>query len=171
MPNEPFEKVFKRVGLLGRQKVLPTQNPDSEGWNSAMSRVRDNLSTFSNVRGGRMRSSSFVVKSRSARQSLNHDRPPLTLCVTLACLLIFLDTHRSFSFRASLLTMAPTLMAGTVAAHGWVQPGSLSDPAHSDPSRSSAALWEGKLQLHPDTSPDDPAYQRFGGGSNASNAV
>jgi Ca2+-transporting ATPase len=65
--------------------------------------------------------------------------------------------------------MAPTLMAGAVGAGGgWIpESGSLSDPAHHDPSKSSAALWEGKLQLHPDTAKDDPAYQRFGGGLNS----
>ncbi len=63
--------------------------------------------------------------------------------------------------------MAPTLMIGAVAAaQAYLQPGSLSDPAHSDPSRSSAALWEGKLQIHPDTSKDDPVYKQFGGKEN-----
>ena len=66
-----------------------------------------------------------------------------------------------------MLTMAPTLMAGAVVAgQGWKQRGSLSDPASTDPSRSSAALWEGKIQLHPDTDPEDPVYKRFGGGRN-----
>lgn len=61
--------------------------------------------------------------------------------------------------------MAPTLMAGAVAT-GHAYTGSLSDPARSDPSKSSAALWEGKLQIHPDTPPDDPVYQRFPGNQN-----
>ncbi|KAJ6544760.1 calcium-transporting ATPase [Mycena vulgaris] len=141
LPSEPFEKLFKRLGLLGRPDVLPTTspNPDTVGWN-AITRVRDNLNTFANVRGGRVRSSSFVIKSRTGRLSQDKERP------------------------VSLLAMAPTLMMGTIAAsHAWTQPGSLSDPTHSDPSRSSAALWEGKLQLHPDTPKDDPLYQRFGG--------
>ncbi|KAJ7284885.1 calcium-transporting ATPase [Mycena rebaudengoi] len=142
LPTEPFEKVFKKVGLLGKPDVLPTAapNPDNVGWN-AITLVRDNLGTFANVRGGRVRSSSFVVKSRTARLSQERERPI-----------------------SSLLAMAPTLMMGTIAAsHAWTQPGSLSDPTHSDPSRSSAALWEGKLQLHPETSPQDPLYARFGG--------
>ena len=63
--------------------------------------------------------------------------------------------------------MAPTLIIGAVAAgQAYLAPGSLSDPAHADPSRSSAALWEGKLQIHPDTSPDDPVYQQFAGKEN-----
>ncbi|KAF7327877.1 Calcium-transporting ATPase [Mycena kentingensis (nom. inval.)] len=141
LPNEPFERLFKRLGLLGHQEVLPTTapNPDNVGWN-AITRVRDNLGTFANVRGGRVRSSSFVIKSRTARMSQEQERP------------------------VSLLAMAPTLMMGTIAASSaWTQPGSLSDPTSNDPSRSSAALWEGKLQLHPGTSHDDPLFQRFGG--------
>ncbi len=62
--------------------------------------------------------------------------------------------------------MAPTLIAGAVATHGYQQSGTLSDPTSNDPSKSSAALWEGKLQLHPDTAADDPAYKRFGGDQN-----
>lgn len=63
--------------------------------------------------------------------------------------------------------MAPTLMIGAVAAgQAYLQAGSLSDPAHADPSRSSAALWEGKLQIHPETSKDDPVYRQFAGKEN-----
>ncbi|KAF9059412.1 Ca-transporting ATPase [Rhodocollybia butyracea] len=145
LPNEPFEKLFGKMGLFGKPEVLPTSAVDQEGWSGAISIVRDNLSTFSHVRGGRLRSSSFVGKSRSAR--LNGDQEPLRI--------------------SSLLTMAPTLIAGAVATHGYRQGGgTLSDPTSNDPSKSSAALWEGKLQLHPETAPDDPAYKRFGGDQN-----
>ncbi|KAJ3873469.1 Ca-transporting ATPase [Lentinula edodes] len=145
LPNEPFEKLFAKLGLFGKSsEVLPTSTVDQEGWHGAISLVRDNLSTFSHVRGGRLRSSSFVVKSRSAR--LSRDQEPLRI--------------------SSLLTMAPTLIAGAVATHGYSPRGTLSDPTSNDPSKSSAALWDGKLQLHPDTSRDDPAYTRFGGDQN-----
>ena len=41
--------------------------PDVEsGFAFAVDRVRDNLGTFAKLRGGRMRGSSFVRKSRSA---------------------------------------------------------------------------------------------------------
>ncbi|KAJ7608118.1 hypothetical protein DFH06DRAFT_1379188 [Mycena polygramma] len=141
LPSDPFECLFKRLGLLGRPDVLPTTcpNPDTVGRN-AYTRVRDNLATFVQVRGGRVRSSSFVIQSRTAR----------------------LSQEKQCS--VSPLAMTPTLMIGTIAAsHAWTAPGSLFDSTHSDPSRSSAALWEGKLQLHPGTSPEDPLYQRFGG--------
>lgn len=76
LPNEPFEKLFDRLGLFGKpEEVLPTSTPDQEGWNGAITFVRDNLRTFSQIRGGRLRSSSFVVKSRSAK--LNSDQQPL----------------------------------------------------------------------------------------------
>ena len=71
MPNGPFETFFKFLRLLGKPEVLPTLSPDKEGWGGAISAVRDNLGIFANIRGGRLRSSSFVIKSRSAR--LSHD--------------------------------------------------------------------------------------------------
>ena len=66
IPNGPIEKFLIKVRLLPNPEVLPTARKDTE-WNSAIELVRDNLSTFSHVRGGRMRSSSYVGKSRSAR--------------------------------------------------------------------------------------------------------
>lgn len=141
LPSEPFEKLFIRLHLLPNPEVLPTIRPNSSGeWNSAINRVRDNLGMFSNVRGGRVRSSSFVIKSRSAR--LRDDAERTTL--------------------PSLMAMVPTLVASSIGA-GWTpQIGHLSDPATPDPSKSSAALWEGKIQIHPDTKPDDLAYRRWG---------
>jgi P-type Ca2+ transporter type 2C len=60
------------------------------------------------------------------------------------------------------MAMVPSLVASSVGA-GWApKTEGLSDPAQADPSRSSAALWEGKLQFHPDTKPDDPAFIRWG---------
>jgi Ca2+-transporting ATPase len=76
-PSAPFEKAFRKLGFFGREKVLPTTSPEAEGWTGAITRVRDNLSTFSNVRGGRMRSSSFVVKSRTALLGGGHPEKPV----------------------------------------------------------------------------------------------
>ncbi|EPQ52794.1 Ca-transporting ATPase [Gloeophyllum trabeum ATCC 11539] len=138
IPNKPVEKLFIKIRLLPNPNVLPTNSPqaDAESWNRAIELVRDNLGTFAKVRGGRMRGSSFVGKSRNARLDEGHIVP-------------------------SLMTMVPTLIASSVGA-GWApQSGSLSDPAHNDPSRSTAALWEGKFQIHPETSPDDPFIQKW----------
>jgi P-type Ca2+ transporter type 2C len=71
MPNGPFESFFKFIKLMGNPEVLPAVSPEKEGWDGTISKVRDNLGTFANIRGGRVRSSSFVIKSRSAR--LSHD--------------------------------------------------------------------------------------------------
>ena len=66
IPNGPIERFFIKERLMPNPEVLPTQRKDAE-WNSAIELVRDNLNMFSHVRGGRMRSSSYVGKSRSAR--------------------------------------------------------------------------------------------------------
>ncbi|KAG9315051.1 Ca-transporting ATPase [Chiua virens] len=140
LPNKPFEHLFISLRLLPSPEVLPTIKPDAE-WNEAIELVRDNLATFANLRGARLRSSSFVWKSRSARLQSDR-RVPLP----------------------SIMTMVPSLIASSIGA-GWAPHthGTLSDPARYDPSRSSAALWEGKIQIHPDTKVDDPVFQRWGG--------
>ncbi|KAG6918647.1 hypothetical protein DXG01_012766 [Tephrocybe rancida] len=148
LPNEPFEKVFKKLGLLGRPEVLPSTSHEGEVWSDTVNLVRENLGTFANLRGGRLRSSSIVLKGKMALKRSNSDA--------------------KLSMRtSSLMTMVPTLIAGAVATgqRTSMNVGSLSDPAGTDPSKSSAALWEGRLQLHPDTPHDDPAYQRYGAGN------
>ncbi|KAI0682349.1 hypothetical protein BC835DRAFT_1424543 [Cytidiella melzeri] len=119
-------------------EVLPVERPNTE-WNSAIELVRDNLATFANVRGARMRASSYVDRSRKAHP----EQGPVAL--------------------SSLMTMVPSLVASSIGA-GWApqSPSGLSDPAHFDPSKSSAALWEHKVQIHPDTKHDDPVYQKYG---------
>jgi Ca2+-transporting ATPase len=59
--------------------------------------------------------------------------------------------------------MVPSLVASHIVAPVW-QPrgGSLSDPAGFDPSRSSAALWENKFEVHPNTPRDDPVFRLLG---------
>ena len=71
MPVRFFENFFKAIRLMSEPEVLPTVQPDKDkdGWPGAIDRVRDNLSTFANIRGGRLRSSSFVIKSRLQRLS------------------------------------------------------------------------------------------------------
>jgi hypothetical protein len=65
VPNEPFKWAFTRVGLLGRDQVLPTASSGAEAYNTAVAAARDNLWTFANLRGGRSTSSSFILKSKS----------------------------------------------------------------------------------------------------------
>lgn len=79
LPNEPFEKLFRALGLFGKEEteILPSIRPDKETWDGAITLVRDNLSYFDNVRGGRIRASSFVGKSRTARLSGEHEKLPV----------------------------------------------------------------------------------------------
>jgi P-type Ca2+ transporter type 2C len=67
IPDEPVHRMFVKLRLMADPEVLPVTNPERGDWNPAINLVRDNLTTFANVRGGRLRSSSFVGKSRSAR--------------------------------------------------------------------------------------------------------
>ncbi|KAG2017681.1 calcium-transporting ATPase [Coprinopsis cinerea AmutBmut pab1-1] len=144
LPNKYYYKFFDALGLFGKPEVLPTTAPGREGWGGAFSMVQDNLKTFANIRGARLRSSSFAMKSRNARP--DQDPAPVT----------------------SIMTIAPTMiMAAAVAGATYKQSGSLSDPAGTDPSKSSAALWEGKLQIHPDTPQDDPVYQHISAANRA----
>ncbi|KZS94160.1 calcium-translocating P-type ATPase [Sistotremastrum niveocremeum HHB9708] len=144
IPNEPIERFLQKWHIMKKPEELPSSTPNPGDWHSAIDLVRDNLNTFSNLRGARMRSSSFVIKSRQARAP-----------------------HDNLVALPSIMTMVPTIVATSVAGR-WTGQGSLSDPAHADPSRSSAALWEGKVQLHPDTAKDDPAYVKWGNHSTAS---
>jgi len=141
IPSGPCERLFIKVRLLPNPQVLPSNSQDME-WNDAIRKVQDNLNTFAHVRGARMRASSYVGKSRTAQpQIVPSDRVALS----------------------SLMTMVPTLVASSIGA-GWAprSPMSLSDPSNFDPSKSSAALWEGKVQIHPDTKPDDPIFKKLG---------
>ncbi|KAI0067278.1 calcium-translocating P-type ATPase [Artomyces pyxidatus] len=123
VPNAPCERFFRAARLLPNPEVLPTKRANAEpGLNFAMDRVRDNLSAFSTIRGGRVRSSSFVIKSRTGRPDTEIRLVP------------------------SLMAMVPTLMASNIVGSNWAPQfnGSLSDPARFDPSKSSAELWENK---------------------------
>ncbi|KAG8927415.1 hypothetical protein FRC00_002114 [Tulasnella sp. 408] len=142
IPEAPVERIFRKLKLMRDTDVLPIESPESQDqdkeWNlSAIQTVKDNLAVFSQLRGGRARASSFVRRSRTAQLQEAGVTAP------------------------SLLTMIPTLMMTSVGG-GWKQGGPLSDPAANDPSRSSAALFAGKLQLHPETPHDDPFWRKFG---------
>ncbi|EPT01645.1 hypothetical protein FOMPIDRAFT_1023144, partial [Fomitopsis schrenkii] len=138
VPNAPVERVLKALRILPKPPaVLPTARPNGD-WNTAIELVKDNLNTFAHVRGGRMRASSYVDRSRRARSL-----PETELGLP------------------SIMTMVPTLIASSIG-RAPLSPNGLADPAQFDPSKSSAALWQGRTQVHPDTKPDDPIRQRWG---------
>ncbi|KAK4688429.1 P-type Ca2+ transporter type 2C, partial [Tremellales sp. Uapishka_1] len=149
LPSAPIERFMIKIKMFDDPNKLPVVSPDLEDekqyqYNPALSKVKDNLSTYASIRGGRLRASSFIAKSRSSQLKKADIQLP------------------------SLLTMVPTLIAGTVGAGAhWVSnPNTLGlglpDPAHHDPSISTAALVNGKVQLHPETDKNDPMYKRFG---------
>ncbi|KAI0046577.1 calcium-translocating P-type ATPase [Auriscalpium vulgare] len=141
VPNEPCERFFRAVRLLPREdQVLPMVQPEAEpGLNFALDQVRNNLNMFTTVRGGRARSSSFVIKGKKPKADANAKLVP------------------------GILTMLPSLVASGVIGSNWANPrGSLSDPAGFDPSRSSAALWENRFEVHPDTPDNDPVFRILG---------
>ena len=59
-------RFFIWVRLMRNPEELPTERPNATEWNSAIELVKDNLATFANLRGGRMRASSYVDRSRKA---------------------------------------------------------------------------------------------------------
>src|SRR5260221_2708592 len=76
VPSEPCKRVFEKLRLMPKPDTPPTLLPDAEaGFAFADCQMRDNLSTFAKLRGGRMRASSFVRKSRSANP--DPEGPPL----------------------------------------------------------------------------------------------
>ena len=67
IPTPPLERAFIKMRLMSRDEILPTTKPETAEWNAAITKVRDNLSTFASLRGGRVNGSSFILKSRQAR--------------------------------------------------------------------------------------------------------
>ena len=67
IPTPPCERAFIKLRIMRPDEVLPTITPDTAQWNEAITKVRDNLSLFSNLRGGRVNASSFILKSRRSR--------------------------------------------------------------------------------------------------------
>ena len=139
IPNDPIRNLLISTRLIQDPNALPVVTPDAETYNQAIDQVRENLSTFANIRGGRSSSIVRVRKRRSAR------------------------LHEAGVQIPTMLAMAPALVAASVGA-GWQpkQGAALHDPGNSDPSKSSADLWAGKLQLHPNTNHSDLAFKKWG---------
>ena len=85
LPNAPFERLFKLLGLLPNEPVLPVARPESE-WNSAITKLQDNLAVYGHIRSGR---SAFIKSSRLARFHYDYDRPGLYVvsgpCFGMSC--------------------------------------------------------------------------------------
>lgn len=150
IPTEPIYRFLIRMRIYQDPSKLPTITQEEEDvenskfeYNPALENLKDNLKTYDTIRGGRIRGSSIVLKSRSKRLREADIQLP------------------------TLLTMVPTVIAGTVGAGAhWLtsnlDPEKMADPASQDPSRSTAELFAGKVQMHPDTDPNDPLFSKFG---------
>jgi Ca2+-transporting ATPase len=151
VPTAPIERILIKMRLFPDPNDLPTFVEDDDAseisgdgfiYNPALEKVKDNLTTFARIRGGRLRASSLVKGSRHAALRKADIQLP------------------------SLLTMVPTLVAGGIGAgHNWVSQVNnlaLANPAAQDVSRSQVDLYAGRVQLHPDTDPSDPMYAKFG---------
>lgn len=154
IPTRPIERVLVNMKLFPDPDQLPVVSPDPEDedddvkdafiYNPALEKVKDNLSTYARFRGGRLRASSIVSRARrSALRKADIQLP-------------------------SLLTMVPTLVGGSVGAGGtWVSmtqthPSALANPTAHEATQSTTDLYAGRVQLHPDTDPNDPMYAKFG---------
>lgn len=123
---------------------LMEENVGDYTYNPALEKVKNDLTTFASIRGGRLRGSSLMTGGRSHHKELKKANIALP----------------------SLLTMVPTLIAGTVGAGShWIyqtNPEALADPANQEQTKSTVDLYKDKVQLHPDTDPNDPLYAKFG---------
>ncbi|KLT44250.1 calcium-translocating P-type ATPase [Cutaneotrichosporon oleaginosum] len=154
IPTRPIERVLVKWKLFPDPDKLPIVKPDEDEdeddikdafiYNPALEKVKDNLSTYGRFRGGRLNGSSIVQRARrSALRKADIQLP-------------------------SLLTMVPTLVGGSVGAGGtWVSrtaghPSALANPTAHEASQSTTELYAGRVQLHPDTDPNDPLYAKFG---------
>ncbi|KAH9052624.1 hypothetical protein EDB87DRAFT_1835780 [Lactarius vividus] len=135
IPNEPCERVFKKLNLLPEREVLPTTRPDAEpGLSFAVDQVCDNLGTFAKLRGGGLRGSSFVRESRFAFPDPDGQRP--------------------------LPAMIPSPDVSHVATPEWQSgtSGSLSDPVGFGRSGSSTALCEIGFEVDAGPPRDGPVW-------------
>ena len=145
IPSDPIEKWLIALRIHPDPDQLPVVNPEAEEGrydiNPALTKVKDGLYMYG-FRGGRVRASSMIGKSRTSHAKHQDIRLP------------------------SLLAMVPTVVAGTVGAGGnWMTQHNalgLQNPAAHDPSRSTAELAAGKIQVHPATDPDDPLAAKYG---------
>lgn len=101
----------QRLASLAHLRKYRLKKPhNGETWNGAITLVRDNLSMFANLRGGRVRSSSFVLKHRRKGGSV----APLPMYVFIPSLVICKRLANRYH-RSSVLAMAPMLMVSAVA--------------------------------------------------------
>lgn len=120
LPTETLERWAIKARIYpdpNRELPMITTEAEEKKWGGGIQKTIDNLQTYSTIRGGRLRASSIIRKSRT-RQLRDANISP---------------TH--------LMAMVPSLVLGSVGG-GWRPEGALGDPASHDPSASSMHLYE-----------------------------
>ena len=145
IPTAPIETALIRCKLLPDPNALPVHSSEMENkaaigdekWDEPFEHLKDNLKLYSNIRGGRLRASSIVKRSRAK------------------------ELEEQGVFPTTLMAMLPSMVLA-MPAGGFRPDGSLGNPAAIEPSRSSSNLYRGAATLHPDTdTTSDPLAHRF----------
>jgi Ca2+-transporting ATPase len=107
-----------------------------------LTKAKEDLSLFTTIRSGsRVRLNPLVKRSRARRMRKANLRYP------------------------ELLTMAPSLLLGAVAAGSrWVYPLASNDDRQSrgDGTVNPTTPWQGSLTFHPETDHHSPLYEKYG---------
>lgn len=154
VPTEPIEQIMIRFGVMPDPKALPSHKrrtptevqADAEkvDWDEpVIGQLAQKLGAFARIRGGRSRLA-FIGKTRSQRLREEEVHP------------------------GNLMALVPALIgAGIVGNWKPSNPpeASRSEPAAGDPSLSSWQLYQGgKIQVHPETAPNDDFLETLKGG-------
>jgi len=142
LPTETLERWAIKARIYpdpNRELPMITTEAEEKKWGGGIQKTIDNLQTYSTIRGGRLRASSIIRKSRT-RQLRDANISPTHLSTSI--LVLHLDfLHRLTFVPFSSVAMVPSLVLGSVGG-GWRPEGALGDPASHDPSASSMHLYE-----------------------------
>lgn len=173
LPTEPLERLFIRLHIYADPNALPEVVDDDQTavsaddfhYNAAFTRVKDSLETFSRLRGGRSKASGVVQKSRfphKKRKAFKRLYKPETyMPERMRSNSVSRKLERAEFDHQAMLTMLPTLIAGTVGAGaGWIAP---------SPTNTKSGVeyvepfdWKSKIIVHSDTPADDPIWEKLG---------
>jgi Ca2+-transporting ATPase len=145
LPTAPFARLLIKMKVYPDPNALPQISPAAEydyEFHDALDRTKNNLDLFRSIRSeSRLRASPMVLKSRRRRMK---------------------DANIQYP---TLLTMAPSLLLGAVAAgQNWLTPIDKlneKDGAAQEGARPSGPPASGKVAFHPDTDKSDPLYTKY----------
>ncbi|KAJ9096327.1 hypothetical protein QFC21_005147 [Naganishia friedmannii] len=148
LPTRPLERALIKLRLYPDPDNLPLFSQEAEDeaaqfeYNQALTKAKEDLSLFTTIRSGsRVRLNPLVKRSRARRMRKANLRYP------------------------ELLTMAPSLLLGAVAAGSrWVYPLASNDDrqARGDGTVNPTTPWQGSLTFHPATDHHSPLYAKYG---------